>query len=216
MLPTGDVDIFPQQPAAVRMAHAVSLLRYTGVWSLLAVVVLALGGCGGLNRNMQSTFLSGHDLVVMTDRMAAAIASDSHIAALTARGPMIIVLTPLKNMTNEIIPRSQGDIFLHRVRVLLTAEPSLRRRFIFVLNPQTYNHLLAQQGLTRSDLGGQAALLAPGYALQATFYSDTKANGYSRSDYYLCTYRLTNIVTGELVWEGTYEVKKAVTASFLE
>lgn len=198
------------------MGRVVKLLRHTLVWSLLAVVVLVVGGCGGLNRNMQSTVLSGRDLVAMTDKMAAAIASDTHIAALTARGPIVIVLTPLNNMTNEIIPRSQGDIFLHRVRVLLTAQPSLRSRFVFVLNPQTYKHLLAQQGLARGDLGGQAALLEPGYALQATFYSDTKANGYARSDYYLCTYRLTNIVTGELVWEGTYEVKKAVTASFLE
>lgn len=194
----------------------VLLSRHTLVWSLLASVVLVLGGCGGLNRNMQSTFLSGHDLVAMTDKMAAAIASDPHIAALTARGPIVIVLTPLNNMTNEIIPRGQGDIFLHRVRVLLTAQPSLRSRFVFVLNPQTYQHLLTQEGMTANDLGGRAALLRPGYALQATFYSDTKANGYSRSDYYLCTYRLTNIVTGELVWEGTYEVKKAVTASFLE
>ena len=89
----------------------------------MALITVSVGGCGtALNRHMESTFLSSHDLVAMTDKMAASMASNPQIAAITTRGPMVIVLTNLRNMTDTIIPRGEGDIFLHRVRVLLDGE----------------------------------------------------------------------------------------------
>ena len=178
---------------------------------------MIVAGCGtALNGNMESTFLSAHDLVAMTDRMAASIASNQQILAITARKPMVIVLSNLRNMTDEIIPRGQGDIFLHRVRVLLDHEPALRRRFIFVLNREAFKELQAQQGWSSAELGEDVRRVQPEYALRAVFYSDTKVAARYRSDYYLCTYILTNIRTGQIIWENSYEVKKAVHGSFLD
>ncbi len=205
--------------------HQASYLHNLGALRKLAIelfacawCILAMAGCGGpaLNPEMRNTFLDSHDLVVMTDKMAASIASDPVVAQLTAHGPMIIVLTALKNKTDQIIPRAQGDIFLHRVRVLLTAHQSLRRRFIFVLNQATYQRLAAQEDASALPLGPSMDRLQPGYALQATFYSDTKVAPDQRSDYYLCTFFLTNIHTGQIIWEGSYETKKAVHSGFLD
>lgn len=190
-------------------------MRWIGL--LLVLLTVSVGGCGtALNRNMESTFLSAHDLMVMTDKMAASIASNPQIAAITAHGPMVIVLTHLRNMTDEIIPRSAGDIFLHRVRVLLNGESALRSRFIFVLNRDTFKELQAQQGWGTAQLGPDVRRLQPEYALRAVFYADTKVAYQYRSDYYLCTYLLTNIRTGQIIWENSYEVKKAVHGSFLD
>ena len=77
-----------------------------------------LGGCAtdAINPHARNTFINSHDLIVMTDRMAADIASSSVLARLTARKPMVIALTPLVNETNSIITRGQGDAFLHRNR----------------------------------------------------------------------------------------------------
>jgi len=190
------------------------------VLSLLAVgmFLLGLAGCGGpaLNPDMQNTFLDSHDLVVMTDKMAAAIAADPVIAQITEHGPMTIVLTALKNKTDQIIPRHEGDIFLHRVRALLTAHESLRREFVFVLNKATYERLAAREQTGSEYLGPNANRRQPGYALQATFYSDNKVSPEYRSAYYLCTFFLTDIHTGQIIWEGSYETKKAVHSGFLD
>lgn len=179
--------------------------------------LLNLAGCAGpaINVRARSTFLDSHDLVNMTDKMAASIASDSIIAQITARHPMVIVLTPLKNETNEIIPTGQGDTFLHRVRVLLTAHPSLRSRFVFVLNPATFNRLQKQEQIPPAQLGPRESRVLPQYALQATFYADTHVAPKYRSDYYLCTFFLTNIHSGHMIWEGSYETKKTVHSSIL-
>jgi PBP1b-binding outer membrane lipoprotein LpoB len=184
---------------------------------ILSAVSVMLAGCAGpaINPHARSTFLNSHDLVNMTDQMAASIASDPIITKITARHPMVIVLTPLKNDTNELIPRDQGDTFLHRVRVLLTAHQSLRRHFEFVLNPATFNRLQKQEGISTAQLGPRAGRVLPQYALQATFYADTKVAPKYRSDYYLCTFFLTNIHSGRIIWEGSYETKKAVHGGFL-
>ncbi len=190
------------------------------LWTGLALTILLLGlaGCGGpaLNPDMRNTFLDSHDLVAMTDKMASAIASDPAIARLTSHGPITIVLTPLRNNTDQIIPRNQGDIFLHRVRALLTAHQSLRREFIFVLNKAAYQRLAAGEQPGIGPLGPDVNRLQPQYALQATFYSDNKVSPEYRSAYYLCTFYLTNIRTGQMIWEGTYETKKAVHSGFLD
>ena len=203
-------------PCHVKYVNARQLRRL----GLLAVgmLLLALSGCGGpaLNPDMRNTFLDSHDLVVMTDKMAAAMASDPIMTQLAERGPMTIVLTPLKNKTDQIIPRRQGDIFLHRLRALLTAHESLRRKFIFVLNKATYQRLAAREQTETVSLGPDAGRLQPHYALQATFYSDNKVSPEYRSAYYLCTFFLTNIHTGEIIWEGSYETKKAVHSGLLD
>lgn len=190
------------------------------LWTGLALTILLLGlaGCGGpaLNPDMRNTFLDSHDLVAMTDKMASAIASDPAIARLTSHGPITIVLTPLRNNTDQIIPRNQGDIFLHRVRALLTAHQLLRREFIFVLNKAAYQRLAAGEQPGIGPLGPDVNRLQPQYALQATFYSDNKVSPEYRSAYYLCTFYLTNIRTGQMIWEGTYETKKAVHSGFLD
>lgn len=184
----------------------------------LTIMLLGLAGCGGpaLNPDMRNTFLDSHDLVAMTNKMASAIASDPVIARLTSHGPIIIVLTPLKNNTDQIIPRNQGDIFLHRVRALLTAHQSLRREFIFVLNKAAYQRLAAGEQPGVGPLGPDVNRLRPLYALQATFYSDNKVSPKYQSAYYLCTFYLINIRTGQMIWEGTYEMKKAVHSGFLD
>jgi hypothetical protein len=127
---------------------------------------------------------------------------------------MIIVLTPLKKNTNQIITRGQGDAFLDRIRTLLVSHQSLRRRFVFVVNPRVFHRLKQRYG-SSTDLGVDPNSVRPQYALRAVFYADTKVAARYRSDYYLCTFFLTKITTGIIVWEGTYETKIVTHGSFL-
>ncbi len=179
-------------------------------------MILCAGGCAGpaISVHARTPFLDSKDLINMTGKMAAKIASDPVIAAITARGPMVIVLDNLKNETNQIITRGQGDAFLHRVRVLLVSHQSLKGRFVFVVNPAALQRLQNHLGVSAASDGPPPGIV-PQYALQATFYADTKVSQTYRSDYYLCTFFLTNIATGHIIWEGSYETKKAVHGGFL-
>ena len=183
---------------------------------LLMATMFCAGGCAGpaISERARAPFLDSKDLINMTDKMAAKIAADPVIAAITARGPMVIVLDNLKNETNQIITRGQGDAFLHRVRVLLASHQSLKGRFVFVVNPAALRRLQNRLGLSAASDSPPPGII-PAYALQATFYADTKVSQAFRSDYYLCTFFLTNISTGRIVWEGSYETKKAVHNGFL-
>jgi PBP1b-binding outer membrane lipoprotein LpoB len=184
--------------------------------SLALAMCVLLSGCTGpaINPHARTTFLSSRDLVNMTNKMAASITSNPHVARITTQGPMIIVLTPLKNNTNQIITRGQGDAFLDRLRTLLVSHQSLRQRFVFVVNPRVFHRLQRRYG-SSEDLGINPSSVQPQYALQAVFYADTKVAARYRSDYYLCTFFLTKITTGIIVWEGSYETKIATHGGFL-
>lgn len=184
----------------------------------------ALAGCSStaVNTGSQNTFLSATDLVQMTDQMATAITADADVARVTAKKPMIIVIKPIINDTNEIIPAREKELYVARVQGLMAKQQALRSRFVFVLNRSDYENLVRSEGVSSEQLGPvEAATIeqgryVPEYALSGRFYAQTNANAQQRSDYYLCTYQLTNIASGELLWEGTYEVKKHVKKELLD
>jgi len=194
-----------------------------GVAGLILAVSL-LAGCGpAINKNAQNSFLTSDDLVQMTDKMAADLAKDWKVANLlrSTGKPMSIVMMPVRNETNEIIPDNQKWMYVHRVRVLLSSKQELRSQFTFVLNKRDYEKLLKEEGVSTEALGPDESRIVPEYALTGTFYADTNASARNRSDFYLCTYRLTRINpgaagTGEIIWENSYETKKSITKGLLD
>lgn len=196
------------------------MIRPFRLFCLLGVLSAGLiAGCSSNNAisdKAHTSFLTSDDVVEMTDKMAASIASDPQVAAITANKPMVIVLLPVINDTNEIMRGHERELYVHRVRTLLSSKQVLRRQFTFVLNRNDYQTLLNQEGVPAADLGTPADKIQPEYALKGHFFADTKANSKQRSDYYLCTYQLTNLQTGLVLWEGTYETKKAIKKDLLD
>jgi len=191
-------------------------------WGLSIVLLAgALAGCSGdaINKNAQDTMLDAKDLVQMTDDMAAGIASDAEVVAVTNTRPMVIVIGRVDNQTMEIMPHPQAEIYLARVRALLAEKQALRSRFTFVLNRDTYEKLQNAEGARDINLGQPEGRLPPEYMLKAVFHSLTREDNQIRSDYYLCTYQLTRIAppnAGHILWEGKYETKKAMVKGFLD
>ncbi len=189
---------------------------------MIASTAFFVVGCSSQNAisdKAHTSFLTGDDVVEMTDKMAAGIASDSQVAAISAQKPMVIVLQPVVNDTNEIMRGHERELYVHRVRVLLSSKQVLRRQFTFVLNRNDYQTLLNQEGVPATELGAPADRIVPEFALKGHFFADTRANSKQRSDYYLCTYQLTRLSgpqAGEIIWEGTYETKKAIKKDLLD
>jgi PBP1b-binding outer membrane lipoprotein LpoB len=188
---------------------------------LLALPLLLLSACttDAINKDSKTTFLDSNDLVTMTDKMAKSILADPQVAQVVAQKPMIIVMKPIINETNEIIRKGEKEFYVHRVRVQLSGHPDLRSRFVFVLNREDYEKLRAEEGLNPGELGLEETRVQPEYALTGTFYVNTDVSTKSRADTYLCTFRLFKLsgdATGVQLWEGSYETSKRIKKEFLD
>jgi len=181
-------------------------------------VLLLVAGCNkdAINKDRQSAFLTSDDLVKMTDQMAASIIADADVQRATAERPMVIVLKPIDNQSNEVIRSAELRLYVQRVRTLLAKEPALREKFVFVLNRADYDALRQQEGLSEAQLGVPETRMQPEYALTGTFYASTNVDLKRRSENYLCTFRMTNLQTSRQLWEGSYETSKHIKKDFLD
>ncbi len=179
-------------------------------------MAMGLGGC-----SVSSAVSSGHntaldsvDLVSMTDLMARSLASEPKVAEVYAkRGALRVVVQAVENhLTGEILPAGQGEVFVARVRYLLSKhEP---QKFVWVMNRDSYYRLRNRE--VDVDLGPAPERIQPEYALVARFSSLADESSKRRSAAYLCVYQLTSIRDGEVMWTDRYEVKKTAVKGFLD
>jgi len=183
--------------------------------------LLSAAGCGGqaVNKDAKTSFLDSDDLVTMTDKMAQSILSDPDVARISMAKSMIIVVKPIVNETNEIIRGNTKELYVARLRTLLSTKPQLRDRFVFVLNKQDYLKLQSQELLDATTKGQSEERIQPEYALWGHFYADTNASSKNRSDTYLCEYKLTKLSgadAGVILWDDKYETRKTIGKSLLD
>ena len=184
-------------------------------WIALALG-LVLGGC-----SVSSAVSSGHntaldsvDLLSMTDRMARSVAAESRVnEAYLRRGPLNVVCQPVENnLTGEVLPAGQAEVFVARVRYLLSKhEP---QKFTWVMNRDSYYRLRNRE--LDVDLGPSPDRIQPEYALTARFSSLTDEDSRRRSAAYLCVYQLASIRDGTVLWTDKYEVKKTAVKGMLD
>ncbi len=189
---------------------------------LICVLILAMcllwAGCQStaVNRERQTTQLDSYDMVAMTNKMAASILADGRVQAAMAGGPLKIVIKPVTNLTNDVIPDNEAEVFVARLQGLLAKQPTLADRFVWCINRADYEKLRKQE---LPGLGPSEDRVVPEFALYAEFLADTRVTRDARRDTYLCAYKLTRISgsgAGAILWEDQYETSKAVTKGFLD
>ncbi len=175
---------------------------------------LCLASCTSAVQSGRNTALDSVDLVRMTDDMAMKIVADPDVQAAIAReGQLAVVVQPVENrMVAEVLPRGPAQAFTARVRVLLSRHA--KDRFLWVMNRDAFYDLRARE--VDMDLGPAPERVQPRYALTSIFSSLTKEDLKRRSAYYLCEYQLTDLTGGNLLWSGSYEVKKTAVRKFLD
>ena len=197
------------KPERHRSALAVFWLLASGFWLLLVPP-----GCASATEKGRNTALDSVDLVRMTDDMAQRIVADPDVsAAVTREGRLPVVVQPVENrMVGEVLPRGQAQAFTGRLRVLLSKHAP--ERFEWVMNRDAFYALQARE--LDLELGPPPERVQPRYALTAIFSSLTNVDPQRRSAYYLCEYQLTELISGNLLWSGSYEVKKIAVRGFLD
>lgn len=163
----------------------------------------------------KTTFLDSDDMVKMTDDMARSMSTDPQIIQAAQAGPLVIVIKPVSNQTNEIIRDNRKELFVARLQGLLASRTDLQNRFVWVINKADYDKLRTEE-FPANKLGQSEDRVPPQYALWAEFYADTNITNSRRSDMYLCQYKLTNLVTGATLWTGKYETAKHQKKDFLD
>jgi TolB-like protein len=186
------------------------------LFCLLLAAAGLLVGCTPTTALTQgrNTSLDAVDLVAMTDQMARSLAAAPGVrAAYAEAGPLIVVVQPVENqLTGEVLPAGQADLFTARVRSLLANHA--RETFTWVMNRDAFRRL---QGRERDlDLGPAPERLQPQYALTATFRSLTDETTRQRTAAYLCVYQLASLADGRVLWTDRYEVKKTAVKGFLD
>ena len=189
-------------------------------WGLCVAMCLLGGACNStaVNKDAKTTLLNSGDMVTMTNEMARSMIADSRITAAAAGGPLKIVIRPVDNLTNEILPDNEAEMFVARLQGLLASRPELANKFVWVINRTDYAKLRAE-AIPESKLGPSEDRITPEYMLSAEFRSLTDVSRSRRSDTYLCQYKLTKISSGgegAILWSGGYQTSKEIKKGFLD
>jgi len=184
------------------------------LFSLAPIVFIFAAGCTNAVESGHNTFLDSVDLQQMTDQMSRSIVADARVqAAIHGNGPLKVVVQPVvNNLTAEILPRGQAEGFTSRVRALLSEKQPAS--FTWILNRDDFYDLRKKE--LDAPLGPSPDAINPEYALTAVFTSLTHENSQGRSDFYVCSYELSNLQTRAVLWTDSYKVRKSALKGFLD
>jgi hypothetical protein len=169
----------------------------------IAITLLGMSlGCCATPR-IQTTQLTSTDVVQMTDEMTASLTGDEFVSSRTPDSePWVFSIDRVRNLTEHPMSMNQRWATMVRLRSRLAQTEFARERSItWILPPDLWQ----QYAPDSYEPAAQRRL--PTHSLHATFYSDTTSSLAGRSDAYLCAFTLTDLATGQIVWEDSFEVK---------
>jgi PBP1b-binding outer membrane lipoprotein LpoB len=179
--------------------------------ALISGVLLALGAAvpGCATPNPSTTRLTSTDLVTMTDEMTSSLLRDEVIGQRTPDSERwVISIDRVRNLTEHPMTMQERWATMARLRARMAQTDFARQRNIaWILPPDLWQ----QYGADTYNPRAQRQL--PSHSLHATFYSDTVTSLAGRSDAYLCLFTLTDLASGQIVWEDRFEVKYSQRSS---
>jgi hypothetical protein len=176
-------------------------------WSLLFIAGLCgltLAGCA--SSGPKSTVLTASDLDTTTAVMAQKLSDSRLLAERTPDSPkMVIAISKVQNLSSDIITEGEQWSLMEKVRGSLPiVQLGLQKNVTFVI-PAEHLRSAQAKGTLPSDF---ASGRKPTHEMDATFRSATRSGGLDRTDAYLVEYRITDLGSGELVWDETFEFKR--------
>jgi hypothetical protein len=188
-----------------------TLLRVAPVGFASAATVVSLASCAAPRIN--TTMLSTDDYLVMTDRMARELAAHPVMRERTsASEPWVFSLDRVENRTEHLMSDSERWSTMARFRALLSQSLLANERNVrFVLPPEQWSRYAGEDWRSQAN-----PRVTPTHVLRAVFRTDTQSAMAYRTDAYLCEFQLTDLRSGEIVWSGAYQTKRAITRNSLD
>lgn len=119
--------------------------------------------------------------------------------------PMTVAIQKAENLSSDILSEGERWFLMNRVVQASSMRALADERAIrFVIPAENLREL---RELTGDDQ--LAAGRAPTHTMTARLRSITRAAGLDRTDLYRAEYRITDLSTGETMWTGEFELKRA-------
>jgi hypothetical protein len=147
--------------------------------------------------------LQSRDLREMTDKMAPDLLAIPEIAQSPTKVTIVV-----KGVINKLDGNQTRDLSIYAARLAGLLATAAHDRIAFVEESATVNRIASEElgnpdpfETASRNPGAPSAKIQPQYALYGEFHSMRN----SKNTYYLCQFKLLNIVTGQLVWQNQYE-----------
>lgn len=154
------------------------------------------------------TGITSKDFRTVCEQMARSMIQLPQIA--NASSPPRISFVRVRNRTSEPLNK---DMFLTKIRTLLLKNSMGKMRFVD-RSGDMKEAIDEERDMKRDGevtFSKQAAKSGIDFFLTGELSSIDKTAGDKRATYTVYTFRLADAETGDIVWEDSYEVKKAVT-----
>ena len=152
------------------------------------------------------TGIESTDIVAATDKMAREILNTPEIA--NAQGKPYVITEPVINNTRFAVNK---EIFLTRIRQQLNEKARGKMVFLARDRVATLEHerQMKQAGqITASSDPNLQEFRGADYLLTGKLEGQSTHTSHGISDYVLYSFQLINMRTSEIVYDGSYEIKK--------
>ncbi|MEQ9461140.1 MAG: hypothetical protein RIG82_09340 [Phycisphaeraceae bacterium] len=145
-------------------------------------------------------------------RMSSAIAQDLLAAPAIAERrpdsqPWVIVADRIENLSSEVLSPLERKATIRRILSGAPLKQLADNKNITFIVPMDDVQNARNTGIP--ELQQLAANRQPTHRLAATFRSATRAQAKQRTDAYDCAFELLDLQTGQLLWTGSIEFKRA-------
>lgn len=160
---------------------------------------------------IEGTGISSQDIQSMTDRMMRKMLSESNVA--NRQNPPNIIIDS-QYFSNESNQRINKNLFTEHLLVGLENAANGRMKFVSRQNAEMVEkerELKRDEQLTEGNSNQAAAPSGADYRLSGKIMSQVKVDAESgkRSEYFLITFKLVNLESGQLAWTGSHDFKKS-------
>lgn len=189
-----------------RHAARTQALRPLAIISLL--LALAAPSCAPATRTSgESTSITSADLTEITTEITEQLKASSFLANRTPQSPpLTITLRKVVNYTSDVLRDNDRWYLMYRVLDSFSIQELSRERNIRIVIPV---ERLDELKVNVPEAERAASLRAPTHVMEAIFRSVTASTGGARTDAYYCQYRISDLSTGEVIWTGSFDFKRA-------
>jgi hypothetical protein len=146
------------------------------------------------------------DLDTTAAAMAKKLSEAKFLEGRTPDSPkMSIAIMKVENLSSDIITEGEEWSLMEKVRDSLPMVDLGKSRSIVFVIPAEHLRAAKAKGTLPEDAG---AGRKPTHEMDATFRSATRSSRLDRTEAYLVEYRITDLSSGELVWDETFEFKR--------
>ncbi len=173
----------------------------------LWVLLLIAAGCAAPAR---STRFTDADFSEIASAMAQSLYASDAIQNRTPDSPLWVVsIDKVTNLTSDVITVPEQWAIMARIIGAAPLEELDRVKNIRFVIPPERALALRDRGIDDEVDLAYGSRREVNHTMTATFRSVTRANPTARTDVYLCVFELLDLDTGQLVWSGSYEIKRS-------